>query len=135
MGMNAWIRRLVALVIVANVAPWAAGRLFGSRWVAPLYMGTRLRDGSRTLGDHKTCRGLTASTLSCALTALPLGYGFTVSAVCGLLSIAADAAASSLMRRLCVVLGVEFPLLDQLTEALLPLIVLSRYCASGSLFK
>ncbi len=129
--MNAGIPWLVALVIVANVAPWAAARVFGSRWVAPLDMGTRLRDGSRALGENKTWRGLAAGTLSCALTALLLGYGFTLGAALGFLSIAADAASSFLKRRLGALPSVEFPLLDQLPEALLPLTVLSRYLRIG----
>ena len=64
--MNVWIQRLVALVIVANVAPWAAGRLFGSRRVAPLYMGTpaprrfaharRSQDLPRTRRQHVELR-------------------------------------------------------------------------------
>src|SRR5215831_6235116 len=49
-------RRLDALlpVIVANVAPWAAGWLFSGHWRAPLDGGATFADGSHVLGDHKT---------------------------------------------------------------------------------
>jgi hypothetical protein len=133
--MDAWTRRLIglALVIVANVAPWAAGRLLGSRFNAPLDLSVRLRDGSRLFGGHKTWRGLVAGVLACALAAQLLGRGLGLGLAFGALSLAADTASSFIKRRLSAAPGYEFPLLDQLPEALLPLLVLSRPLQLGIL--
>lgn len=133
--MDAWTRRLIglALVIVANVAPWAAGRLLGSRFNAPLDFGVRLRDGSRLFGGHKTWRGLLAAVLACALAAQWLGPGVALGLAFGALSMAADTASSFIKRRLKTAPGHELPALDQLPEALLPLIVLSRPLQLGML--
>jgi CDP-2,3-bis-(O-geranylgeranyl)-sn-glycerol synthase len=46
------------LLIVANLLPWTAGRVCGSRWDTPLDLGLRLWDRRRLLGDHKTWRGV-----------------------------------------------------------------------------
>lgn len=126
--MDEWTRRLIALalVVVANVVPWASGRLFGARFNVPLDFGGTLSDGSRLLGDHKTWRGLIAGVLACALLAQWLGRGWALGLAFGSLSLAADTASSFAKRRLHVAPGRESPMLDQLPEALLPLIVLSR---------
>ena len=133
--MDEWTRRLIGLglVVVTNVAPWAAGKLFGARLNLPLDFGTTLGDGSRVLGEHKTWRGLVAGVLACALAAQLLGCGFALGLAFGSLSLAADTVSSFAKRRLSVAPGHEFPILDQLPEALLPLIVLSRPLELGIL--
>jgi CDP-diglyceride synthetase len=114
------------LVIVANLAPWAAGRLLPRRWRAPLDGGAALADGNRLLGDHKTWRGLAAGILACALVARLLRQPLLLGAAFGALALAADAASSFLKRRLRLRPGTEIPGLDQLPEALIPLLVLAR---------
>jgi hypothetical protein len=133
--MDQWTRRLIGLglVVAANVAPWAAGRLSASRFNLPLDFGATLRDGSRLFGDHKTWRGLLAGVLCCALAAQLLGRGYALGLAFGALSLAADTASSFAKRRLRVAPGYELPLLDQLPEALLPLTVLSRPLQLGLL--
>jgi hypothetical protein len=135
MYIDAWLPTLtgLALVIVANVAPWAAARLLGSRFNAALDGGARRRDGSRLLGDHKTWRGLVAGLLASALAAQLLGHGYLLGLAFGALSLAADIASSFAKRRLRAAPGYEFPLLDQLPEALLPLLILSRPLRLGML--
>jgi CDP-2,3-bis-(O-geranylgeranyl)-sn-glycerol synthase len=113
-------------VITANVAPWAAGRWLSGYWRAPLDGGARLTDGTRILGDHKTWRGLTAGILTCALVARLLHQSLLLGAAFGALALAADAASSFLKRRLRLRPGTEIPGVDQLPEALIPLLVLSR---------
>jgi CDP-2,3-bis-(O-geranylgeranyl)-sn-glycerol synthase len=127
--VDAWTGRLaaLALLIVANTAPWAAARLLGARAAVPLDFGLRLRDGTPLFGAHKTWRGLAAGTLGCALAALGLGFSPVLGAAFGMLSLAADLGSSFVKRRLHAAPGTERPLLDQLPEALLPLLVLSRF--------
>ncbi len=114
------------MVIAANMAPWASGRLLQGRWNAPLDCNVCLRDGTRLLGDHKTWRGALAGEIGCAVAGRLLGYSWTLGIAFAALSLAADAASSFLKRRLRLAAGAEVPALDQLPEALLPLLVLAR---------
>lgn len=123
--MTRWLGALL-LVIVANVAPWAAGRFLPNRWQAALDGGAKLPDGSRVLGDHKTWPGLVIGILTCGLVARLLRYPLFVGITFGALSLAADAMSSFAKRRLRLRPGVEVPGVDQLPEALVPLLVLSR---------
>ena len=109
------------LVSVANMAPWASGRLLRGRWNWPLDGGITLPDGRRLLGDHKTWRGLVAGEAACALTARLCGYSFALGLEFATLSLAADAASSCVKRRLNLSPGAEVPGLDQIPEALVPL--------------
>jgi CDP-2,3-bis-(O-geranylgeranyl)-sn-glycerol synthase len=133
--MDEWTRRLIALmlVIIANMAPWAVDRLLGPRYRAPLDLGATLADGERVFGAHKTWRGLAAGALACGLAAWIVGLGFVLGVAFGALALIADAASSFVKRRLRRAPGYEYPLLDQLPEALLPLIVLSRPLGLGIL--
>ena len=119
------------LVIIANVAPWAAGRWSPGRWAAPLDGGARLADGTRVLGNHKTWRGVVAGALACGMAAPLLGHAVWLGLAFGTLSLLADAASSFVKRRCRVAPGREIPGLDQLPEALAPLIVLSRPLGIG----
>ncbi len=112
------------LLIVANLMPWALGRTCGSRWAAPLDCGVILRDGRRLFGSHKTWRGLGAAIIGCTAIAgllrLPgwLGAGFAC------LSMLGDALSSAWKRRRGREPGEDDPGLDQIPEALLPLLAL-----------
>jgi CDP-2,3-bis-(O-geranylgeranyl)-sn-glycerol synthase len=124
--------RALLLTIVANVVPWAAGRAWRQRWSAPLDCGVRLWDGQRLFGDHKTWRGFLLGTLACGLAAVLTGPGFAVGAAFGALSLSGDALSSALKRRLNLAPGTEITGLDQLPEALLPLIVLAGALGLGA---
>jgi len=109
------------LICAANAAAWAAGRLLGERWAAPLDFGTVLKDGQRLFGSHKTWRGLIAGAAASGLLATALGPGFLLGAAFGATSLAGDALSSTIKRRLRREPGAEVPLLDQVPEAMLPL--------------
>lgn len=126
MSGNYPVLAALLLVIAANMAPWAAGRLFRKHLSAPLDCHVRLPDGTRLLGDHKTWRGVLAGEIVCAVAARVLGYSWTLGFVFAALSLAADAISSCVKRRLRLPPGSEVPALDQLPEALLPLLVLAR---------
>ena len=128
----AYAGRALLLMMVANVLPWAAGRLLPRHWTAPLDCGLRFRDGRRLLGDHKTWKGLLVGTLGCGLTAMLTGPGFAVGAGFGALSLTGDAMSSAVKRRLALAPGTEIPGLDQLPEALLPSILLAGPLGLGA---
>jgi hypothetical protein len=123
--------RALLLISVANVVPWAAGRALPHRWTTSLDGGLRLADGERLLGDHKTWRGFLSGTLACALLAQLVGPGFATGAGVGALSLTGDALSSAVKRRLRVAPGTEIAGLDQLPEALLPLMVFAKALALG----
>lgn len=109
------------LLVVANTAAWAAGRMFGRRWAAPLDFGMVLKDGQRLFGSHKTWWGLIAAAAASGWLAAALGVGFLLGAAFGAASMAGDALSSTIKRRLRREPGAELPLLDQVPEAMLPL--------------
>lgn len=111
------------LVIVANVVPWLIGRIAAHRWAAPLDGGWVLGDGQRLFGSHKTWRGFLTGSLAAGLLAKLLGLGFMIGIGFGALSLLGDALSSSIKRRLRLKPGSEVPGLDQLPEALLPMLV------------
>lgn len=125
-----WFGALL-LVMAANVAPWAAGRYLSRYWRAPLDGGATLADGTRVLGDHKTWRGLVVGVLACAVVAWPLDIPLLLGVAFGALSLAADTATSFIKRRLRLQPGTEIPVVDQLPEALVPLLVLARPLGLG----
>jgi CDP-archaeol synthase len=124
--------RILLLIAVANVVPWAAGRAIPRRWAAPLDFGVRFWDGERLLGAHKTWRGFLLGTLGCGVTAMLTGPGFAVGAGFGALSLTGDALSSALKRRLRLAPGAEIPGLDQLPEALLPSVVFAGAMGVGA---
>lgn len=115
--------RALILLIAANATPVLIARLMQDRWSYPLDCGCTLADGYRLFGAHKTWRGLASGTAAAALAGLPFGLPLWLGAAFGLASLLADALSSAAKRRLRVPPGTEFPGLDQLGEALLPMLV------------
>jgi CDP-2,3-bis-(O-geranylgeranyl)-sn-glycerol synthase len=115
--------RVLVLLGVANAAPVAAKRLLGARWSAPLDGGLRFIDGRPLLGPAKTMRGVVAAVLAAALAATLLGLPVAVGAAIGAAAMAGDALSSFVKRRLGVAPSGRATGLDQVPEALLPLLV------------
>ena len=114
--------RLLLLLAAANSAPIAAKHLFGARWAAPLDGGLRFFDGRPVLGPSKTVRGLVAAVIVTALLAVLLGLPLAWGALIGALSMAGDALSSFTKRRLGIASSGRATGIDQIPEALLPLL-------------
>ena len=113
----------LAMLIAANSTPWIVGKLSGAVGAWPMDGGKRARDGERWLGSHKTWRGfITGSAAAAMISELCNGNVWT-GAGFGALSLLGDAASSCFKRRLRRDPGAEVPLIDQLPECLLPLLV------------
>ncbi len=112
------------LLMTANGLPWMAGRLFHGRWSAPLDFGLTV-GGHRLFGSHKTWRGLFTAAVACTAVGTFLQASWWVGGLFGVLSMLGDALSSAIKRRLEYPPGTDILLLDQLPEALVPLIVLS----------
>ena len=115
--------RALLLLVLANSLPWLIGRI-GQRYAMALDFGLVLPDGRRMLGSHKTWRGVVSAACGCALAAPLLGLHGWTGAAFAAVSLCGDALSSLCKRRLAVAPGTAVLLLDQLPEALLPLIAL-----------
>lgn len=115
--------RLLVLLGAVNAAPIVAKRLLGARWAAPLDGGLHFVDGRRLLGPSKTARGVVAAVAAGALGAVLLGLPAGVGAAIGAAAMAGDALSSFVKRRLGVEPSGRATGLDQVPEALLPLVV------------
>lgn len=114
--------RLLLLLGVANSAPIVAKRLLGDRWAAPLDLGLNFVDGQPLLGPGKTIRGVVAAVVATAPAAWALGISPQLGALIGVVSMAGDALASFVKRRLRVAPSGRATGLDQVPESLLPLL-------------
>jgi hypothetical protein len=111
------------LLAAANATPVIVARLCGNRFDTPID-ALFARDRDRPLfGSHKTWRGLASGALACALIGALLPCGAWVGLGFGALALGGDLASSFVKRRMRLRSGSSVPLLDQLPESLLPLIV------------
>lgn len=116
--------RILLLLSVANTAPIVAKRLFGARWSLPLDGGLLWRDRRPVLGPSKTVRGLVVAVLATSLAALALGLTLPLGALLAMGSMAGDVLSSFIKRRLGIASSDRAVALDQVPEALLPLLLL-----------
>lgn len=113
---------LLLLIILANGVPIIVFDLFKSRFARPLDMGLRLADGQPLLGPSKTWRGLLASLPVTAIAGTGLGYSWQAGLTIAIAAMIGDIFSSYIKRRLKMVSGEFAPGLDQIPEALFPLL-------------
>ncbi len=132
MDMNPllWLIPLLLLAL-ANGAPVLTTRLVGERWSWPLDSGARAWDGRRLLGGSKTWRGLLVAVASVTAAALLLGFSAGFGVAFALSSLLGDAASSFVKRRIGIEQSGRAVGLDQIPEALLPLLVCYRPLGLG----
>ncbi len=123
----------LSFVIVTNSAPVVVARLAGARGAWPIDGGLVLRDGQRLLGAHKTWRGLVAGVAAGAILAPWIDVPWWLGGLAGATTIVGDALSSFAKRRLRLQSGSFCPGIDQLPEAVLPLLVLWRPLGLGPL--
>lgn len=114
---------LLLLLLVANGAPILAQRLLGRRLDWPLDGGRVLADGQRLLGKSKTLRGVVSALLLTPLAALALGETVWLGGLIAAGALAGDSLSSFLKRRLGRAPSSQALGLDQIPEALLPLLL------------
>lgn len=124
--------RVLCLLCVANGAPVVACLLLGRRWNWPLDGGYRFVDGRPWLGSAKTLRGLASGIVLGALCAPVLGFDWLTGAALASLSLLGDIGSSFTKRRLGQPVHAQALGLDQIPEALLPLLVMQRPLTLGA---
>ena len=117
---------LVLLLVVANGTPFVVHRLLGGFLDWPLDGNIVFCDGRPLLGPGKTFRGVFSAIIATAVLAPLVGLAPAQGAVFGLLAMLGDMTSSFIKRRLAIATSHSAPLLDQLPETLVPLLVMQR---------
>lgn len=111
------------MLVLANGAPVVARKLFGHHWSAPVDGGRLWHDGRPVLGKSKTWRGVVAGTLSSGLFALMVGMGLFFGSLFGFVGLLGDMLSSFIKRRRGMSDSARALWLDQIPEAVLPMIL------------
>lgn len=114
---------LFVMLVLANGSPVIAARLLHGHGNRPIDGGRLWHDGRPLLGPSKTWRGLIVGTLSCLLFALVAGLDWLFGALFGLLALWGDMVSSFTKRRMGLAASARAPWLDQLPEAVLPMLL------------
>lgn len=123
--------KLLLVLVAANGAPILAGWLLGKRLAHPLDGGRILPDGHPLFGERKTWRGLVAALLAATAMAPAVGMGAVTGMLIALFSMLGDLGSSFVKRRLALAPSSRAPLLDQLPESVLPLLLLKPTLGLG----
>lgn len=124
---------LFLLLVIANGTPFLVRLLLNGRLAWPVDGNLQLPDGRPLFGPAKTLRGLLSAVLATAVLAPLFGLTPTQGAWFGLLAMLGDLLSSFLKRRLGIRTSRSAPLLDQLPEALLPLLVMQPALSTSPL--
>ncbi len=117
--------KLLALILIANGTPVIMARLLGDRMAWPIDLDRRLADGHPVLGPSKTYRGLLSSLVVTAMAAPLLGLSATTGLTIAAFAMLGDLVSSFTKRRLGLRPSAMALGLDQIPEALFPLLAVS----------
>jgi len=118
--------KLLLLILIANGVPIVVASLCGAWGARPLDGGRVLADGYRCLGDSKTWRGVVLAPLITELVALWLLLPAGVGTLVGIGAMLGDLLSSFIKRRLGLVSSSMALGLDQIPEALFPLMLVAN---------
>lgn len=114
---------LYIMLVLANGTPVVAARILKHHWSAPVDGGRLWFDGRPLFGGSKTWRGVVSGALACALFSLATGLGMLFGLLFGVLGLAGDLLSSFIKRRLGLASSARAMGLDQVPEALLPMLL------------
>ncbi|PVE20356.1 CDP-archaeol synthase [Microvirga sp. KLBC 81] len=126
--MSDWMLSLQLLVLlgVANGTPIFAKKLLQGRFSTPLDGGLTLPDGQPLFGASKTVRGVVLSVACTMGAASLLHMGWIIGVTIAAMSMLGDLLSSFIKRRLHLPPHAQAFGLDQIPEALLPLLAVKR---------
>jgi len=119
------VLQLLLLLIIANGAPILARWAFRTRGGKPVDGGVNLRDGQPLFGTSKTWRGLIAAIIVTPAAALIIGLDLVTGLLIALMAMAGDLLSSFIKRRLRLKPSSQALGLDQISESLLPALVVA----------
>lgn len=117
--------------MLANGTPVLVALVLGRRWDRPVDGGRLLGDNRPVLGRNKTWRGLISGSLASGLFSLLAGYGLLFGCLFGLLALVGDAISSFIKRRMGLQDSARALGLDQIPEALLPMLLAAAWLPLG----
>ncbi|HKM70463.1 MAG TPA: CDP-archaeol synthase [Stellaceae bacterium] len=116
------ILQLLILLMLANGTPLVARKILGERFSYPLDRGVEFVDGRPLFGRSKTIRGVVLAVLVTMAGAPLIGLGWEIGLLVGTLAMTGDLVSSFLKRRLDMPPSSRASGLDQVPEALFPLL-------------
>jgi CDP-2,3-bis-(O-geranylgeranyl)-sn-glycerol synthase len=121
--VHTWpILQLLTLLVLANGTPVVAKKILGERLAYPLDGSVEFVDSRPLLGRSKTIRGVVLAVLVTTAGAPLVGLEWVVGFLVGSLAMAGDLLSSFLKRRMALPPSSRASGLDQLPEALFPLL-------------
>lgn len=114
--------QLLVLLALANGTPMIAAKLLGRRFAYPIDGNLRFVDGRPLFGRSKTVRGVVLSVLASTAGALLLGLEWRIGFLVGVFAMVGDLFSSFCKRRLGLAPSSPAVGLDQIPEALFPLL-------------
>jgi len=117
------VAQLLILLALANGSPVFAKRILGEAYASPVDGNIRFLDGRPLLGPSKTIRGIVVSLLVTAVGAPLIGIRFEIGLLVAVAAMAGDLLSSFLKRRFGLPSSSRATGLDQIPEALFPLLV------------
>ena len=118
------IQQLI-LLMLANGTPLMAKKILGNRYSYPLDGDLKFFDGRPLFGHSKTVRGIVLAVLVTTAGASLIGLGWLIGLVVGSSAMAGDVVSSFAKRRLDMPPSSRASGLDQIPEALFPLLACS----------
>jgi hypothetical protein len=115
--------KLLLLLAVANGTPLFAKKLFGDNLSYPVDGRLLFLDGRRVFGPSKTIRGATLAIALTAAAAPWLGFDVATGIAIGVAAMVGDLFSSFCKRRAALPASARATGLDQIPEALFPLLV------------
>jgi CDP-diglyceride synthetase len=116
------LAQLLILLSLANGSPVIAKRILGEAYATPIDGNARFIDGRALFGRSKTIRGIVVSLLVTALAALLIGLQFKFGLLVAAAAMVGDLLSSFLKRRFGLAPSSRATGLDQIPEALFPLL-------------
>ena len=121
--MHPWlILQLLILLMLANGTPVVAKKVLGERFACPLDRGVEFVDGRPLFGRSRTMRGVLLAVLVTMAGAPLIGLRWQVGFLVGNLAMVGDLVSSFLKRRMALPPSSRASGLDQVPEALIPLL-------------
>jgi tellurite resistance protein TehA-like permease len=114
--------KLLVLLLLANGTPAVTAKALGGRWSYPIDGNREFVDGLPLFGPSKTIRGVVLAILVASGGAILLGLDWRIGAIIGALAMVGDLFSSFVKRRLGLRSGSPALGLDQVPEALFPLL-------------
>jgi CDP-2,3-bis-(O-geranylgeranyl)-sn-glycerol synthase len=116
------VLQLLILLMLANGTPVIAKKMFGDHYSYPLDGNLTFADGRPVFGHSKTIRGVALAVLVTAAGGSLIGVGWRIGILVGSFAMAGDLFSSFCKRRLGLPSSSRASGLDQIPEALLPLL-------------